>query len=108
MGSCSGKPGGCEQEENIANSVKAQEDFINRLESTRGELSRKVKANREAFRAVHNLGGGGGNKYKKRKKDKTKKKKIKTKKKKNKTKKIKTKKIKTKKRHYKKNKYKRI
>lgn len=73
------------------------------MEKSRGALSKKYALDLEKFLAQNNLGekGGGGNKYKKRKKDKTKKKKIKTKK-------IKTKKIKTKKRHYKKNKYKRI
>lgn len=106
MGSCSGKPGGCEQEANIANSEDELANFIkNNIEGTRGALSKELNSEYEKFRArVQALTlekGGGGNKYKKRKKDKTKKKKIKTKK-------IKTKKIKTKKRHYKKNKYKRI
>lgn len=76
--------------------LKKQGIFLQNLRDTRGVLGKEVDDNIRRFKAENELTDGGGNKYKKRRKDKTKKKKIKTKK------------IKTKKRHYKKNKYKRI
>ena len=113
MGACSGKPEDCEPiEKNIANSEEARKKFVAEMEANRQNLAENYEeARREHLEQqdMKELMGnheekrvGGGNKYKKRKKDKTKKKK--TKKKKTKTKK---KKIKTKKRHYK-NKYERL